>query len=300
MLYDSIYDFFNNLWDFYNLLDDSWDNYDLFDDLLDLNNFGYFDHLFNDLINMHSDLFNSFDGSWNLNDFFYNNPDWIALSDVVVDWLFNFDYLVDLDDLIDVPINFNNPWNLDLLDNDLSYNFRYSNNSFLDEWYFNPLFNNFLYFLNQVNCVINNLFDLSNSVLIDNLLFDNSNFFNCRNFDVDLNDFLNNLRNFNNLFDRLNNWDRFFDYNFNDFGEFFNMVHYFSSRKMLDNSNDLFSDNFDFYDLGHGYDFFYNFFYDLFNLNNPLDDLFYGNNLFLNHLDLLNLRNGVIHNLFNN
>ena len=112
---DSVDYFFNDLWDFNNLLDDSWNHNNFFNDFLDLNNLGYFDHLFNDFINMDSDFFNSFDGSWDLYDLFDDDSDWVALSNVVVDWLFNFDDFVDFNNLINVPIDFDDPWNFDLL-----------------------------------------------------------------------------------------------------------------------------------------------------------------------------------------
>ena len=250
---DSVDYFFNDLWDFNNLLDDSWNNNNFFNDFLDLNNLGYFDHLFNDFINMDSDFFNSFDGSWDLYDLFDDDSDWVALSNVVVDWLFNFDDFVDFNNLINVPIDFDDPWNFDLLYDDLSDNFRYSYNSFHNEGYFNSLLNDVFDFLNQMNGVVNNFLDFFNSVYVDNLLFDHSDLSDCGNLNMDLDDLFNNLDNFHNSFVVLDDWNRLFDDHFNDFGVSFYVVHDFSGWKMLDNSDDLFSNHFNFGDLRYVY-----------------------------------------------
>jgi len=76
-LYNPLNNPFYDLRHFHNFLYNSrYDNY-LFHYFFNLNNFGYLDHLLNDLINMDSDFFDLFHNSGNLDDLldhhFYRN-----------------------------------------------------------------------------------------------------------------------------------------------------------------------------------------------------------------------------------
>ena len=98
--YDSVNNFFNNLWNFNNLFNNSWNDDNFFNNLFNFNDSWDLNHLFNNLINVDSDLFDSLNSSWNLNDFFNNNLDWIVLSDVMIDWLFDFNNFVDFNNSV--------------------------------------------------------------------------------------------------------------------------------------------------------------------------------------------------------
>ena len=84
-LNDSVYNFFDDLRNLNNLFNDSWNNYNLLNNLFNFNDFRYFNHLLNNLVDGDSYFFNSFDCSGYLDDLFNYNLDGVILSDEVVD-----------------------------------------------------------------------------------------------------------------------------------------------------------------------------------------------------------------------
>lgn len=80
--------------------DDSRNDNDLFDDLFNFNDFGYFNEFFDNLLNSNSNFFDSFDGSWYLDNLFNNAFDDLNILDVLDDWLFDLDDLGLIDDLL--------------------------------------------------------------------------------------------------------------------------------------------------------------------------------------------------------
>ena len=117
---------------------------------------------------------------------------------------------------------------------------------------------------------------------------------------MDLDDLLNGLRNFNDLFDSLDHWNWLLNDDLNDLGNVLDVVDNLSGVSVLNGLDDLLLDYLDFDNLRNGYHFFNHLFDDLFNLDNSLDDFFNGNDLLLDDLDFLNLRNSVVHNLLDN
>jgi hypothetical protein len=222
------------LWNFDNLFDNSGDNNDSFDDLLYLNDLWNLNHLFNDLVNVDSNFFDSFHCPWNFDNLFDNNLDWVVLSDVMVYWLLDFDDLVDLNDSVDKFLNFNDFYNLNSFNDDLGNGFWNSDNSFNNDWNFNSSINNLFNFFDQGSRVINNLLDFFDSVLVDNLFPNDFNDLNSGYLNLDLNDLFDSLWNFNNLFNDLNDRNWLFDSDLNNFWNRFNVVNNFSSVSVFD------------------------------------------------------------------
>ncbi len=222
------------MWNFDNLFDNSGDNNDSFDDLLYLNDLWNLNHLFNDLVNVDSNFFDSFHCPWNFDNLFDNNLDWVVLSDVMVYWLLDFDDLVDLNDSVDKFLNFNDFYNLNSFNDDLGNGFWNSDNSFNNDWNFNSSINNLFNFFDQGSRVINNLLDFFDSVLVDNLFPNDFNDLNSGYLNLDLNDLFDSLWNFNNLFNDLNDRNWLFDSDLNNFWNRFNVVNNFSSVSVFD------------------------------------------------------------------
>ena len=115
---------------------------------------------------------------------------------------------------------------------------------------------------------------------------------------MNLNNLFNGLGDFHNFFNGLDDGDWFFNDNFNDFRNIDNLIDSFPSVFVFDDFDGFFDDSIE------GFDDFHNLFNYLFlndrNLNNFSDDLFNGNNFFLNDLNFLDFRNSVIDNFLNN
>jgi len=145
---DSINTFLNDLRNFDDFLNDSRYDYNFFDNLLDLDNFWYFNHLLNNLFNVHSNLFNSFDGLGNFDDLLDKYFHWVVNIYVNNCWFLDFDDLRNFDNSVNELFNFNNSGNLASFDDNLSDDFGDSDNFLLNNWDLDSSFNNFFHFLN--------------------------------------------------------------------------------------------------------------------------------------------------------
>ncbi len=221
------------MWDLHNLFNDSGHNHDFFDDFLNLNNLGNLNHLFDDLVNVDSDFLDSLNGSWDLNDFLDDDLDGVVLGNVMVDWLFNFDDLVDFNDSVNEFLDLDDLGNLNSLDDDLGDSFWNSNDSLVNDWHLDSSVDRFFNFLDQSGCVVDDLLDFLNSVLINDLLSDDLNGLHSWDFDLDLDYFLDCLWNLDDLLDDLNDWNWFLNSDLNDFWDVFNVVHDFSGVSVL-------------------------------------------------------------------
>lgn len=202
-LNDSVYNLLDDLWNLDNFFNHSRDNNNLLDDLLDFDHFWYFNHLFDDFVNIDSNLFNSFNGFWNLNYFLNCNFDWIINDDFDNLNSFYFNNFWNLDYFFDIFFDFDNNWVFNSFNHNLSDNLRYSYN-FL--FYYRNLHSSIDYFLNFANnfySVGNDFFNFFYSFFIDNFFLNNFDFLDCWNFNSNLNDLLNNLWNLNDSFNSL-------------------------------------------------------------------------------------------------
>lgn len=297
-LNNSVNNFLNDLRYLDNLLYNSWDNYDFLDNLLDLNNFWYLNHLLNNLVDSNSNFFNSLNGSWDLNDLLNNNLDWVILSDEVIDWLLNFNNLVNLNNLINISNHFNYFRYFSSLNDDLSSYFRYSYNLFLDYWYFNSSVNDFLNLFDHRDGVVHNLFNFFYSISVNDFLFNNSNLFYSRDFNLYLDNLLDSLWYFDNLLNSLDDWYWFFNNNLNNFRDIHDLVDSFFGTSPLNNLNwllDYTIERLD--DLNNLLNYFL--LYNL-NLNNLSNNSLNCDYLLSNDLHLLDLRNSMVDNFFNN
>lgn len=98
---DSVNNSFNDLRYLDNFLNNSRYNNNFLDDLFNFDDLWHFNHLFNDLINVNSNLFNSFNGFWHFDDSFHNYLNWIVNINIDNSWLFNFVRFNDFDNLLD-------------------------------------------------------------------------------------------------------------------------------------------------------------------------------------------------------
>jgi len=282
---------------FDDLFNDSGNNDDLLDKLLNFNNLGDFNHFFNDLVNVDSDLFDSFDGSGNFDNLLNNNLDGVVLGDEVVDGLLNLDDLIYLDNLVYVSDNFNDLGNLDSLDDDLGDDFRNSHNLLLDDGNFNSSVDNLLDLLDQGDGDVDDSLYFFYSFFVDDFLLNNLNLLDGGSLNLDLNDLFNSSGNLNNLFDGLDDGDGFFDNDLNYFGNIDNLIDSFSGVSVSDDLNRLFNDSVEgFDDLNNSFN---DFFPDDLNLNNFSDNPLNGDNLFLDDFNFSDFGNCVVNNLFN-
>ena len=212
--------------------------------------------------------------------------------------IFNFNNLGDFDDLVNILYNFDDFRNFSSFNNDLSHNFRDSNDLFLNNWNFNSSVDDFFDLLNHWNWVVHNFLNLLYSILIDNFLLDNFHFFDCGSFNLNLNDFLNDLWNFNNFFDCLDHRNWFLNNNLNNFRNTYNLVHCLPCILILDDFYWFFNDSVErFDDLNN---FFNNFLFHNWNLNHFSYDSLNRNNFFLNYLNFSDFRDSVVDYLLNN
>jgi len=283
---------------FDDLFNDPGNNDNLLDNLLNFDNLGDFNHFFDDLVNVDSDLFDSLDGSGNFDDLLNNNFDGVVLGDEMVDRLLNLDDLIYLDNLVNVSDDFDDLRNLDSLDDDLGNNFWNSHDLLLNDGNFNSSVNNLLYLLDQGDGDVDNSLDFFYSFLVDDFLFNNLNLLDGGSLDLDLNDFLNSSGNLHDLFDGLDDGDGLFDNDLNYFGDIDNLVDGFSGVSVFDDLNRLFNDSVKgFDDLNNSLN---DFFPDDLNLNNFSDNPLNGDNLFPDDFDFSDFRNCMVNNPFDN
>ncbi len=226
---NSINNFFNDLWYFNYFLNNSWNDDNFFNDLLNFNNFRYFNHFFNDFVNVYSNLFYTFDNLRNLHYFFYCYFDWIVNCYLYCFNCFNLNDFWNFDNFFNIFLNFYDNRIFNFFNNNLSNDFRNSNNFLFNDWDLNSSINYFLNFPNNLDGICNDSFNLFYFFFVNNLLFNNFNFFYCWNFNLNFNDFLNYLWYFNNSFNCLNQRNRSFMDNFYDFRYSLNMVDNLSS-----------------------------------------------------------------------
>ena len=179
-----------------NLFNDSRHYHNFLDNLLNLHNFWNFNQLLNDLLNFYFNFFDPFDSLWYLNNLFDGSFHHLNILNVMNNWLLHLYQLCLSDDFIRKLLNLNDPRNLDSLNCNLVHNFRHSNNPLLNYRYFHSSINHFLYFFHQRNNHIVHSFNLANLHLWHNFLNNLFNFYDLWNFFYNLDDFLNNLRNF--------------------------------------------------------------------------------------------------------
>ncbi len=142
--------------------------------------------------------------------------------------------------------------------------------------------------------------DFLDSVLVDNLLSDDFYSYDFWNFDLNLDNFLDCLWNFNNLLNDLDYWNWLLNLYFNNLRNWLNMIHNLSSISVLHWLHNSLYNLLNFNDLRHLNDLFNNLLDNVWNFDNLLHNSFYLNDLFLNDLNLSNFWNGVVNNLFNN
>lgn len=295
---DSVNNFLDDLRNLNNLLNDSGYNDYLFNNLFNFNNLRYFNHLLNDSVDGDSNFFNSFNGSWYFNDLFNNDLDRVVLSDEVVDWFFNFNDFVDFNNLINVSDDFNDLGYLSSLDYNLGGDFRYSNNLLLNDWYFNSSVNNLFNLLDHRNRMVDNLFNFFYPISVNNFLFNDFDFLDSWDFNMYLDNLLDSLGYFNNLFNGLDNRYWLFNDNFDDFRNVDDLVDSFFGSSPLDDFNWFLNNAVErLDDLDNLFDYL---FLDDFNFNNFSDDFLDCDNLLLDNLNLFDLRNSMVDNLFNN
>lgn len=80
----------NNLWYFYNFLNDPRNHHNFLDNFLDFHNFRNFYHFFNDFFNWHFNFFNSVDVLHDFNYFLLDIRVWLGNFNVMIDNCFNF------------------------------------------------------------------------------------------------------------------------------------------------------------------------------------------------------------------
>lgn len=297
-LNSSIHHFFHDLRYFDNLLDNSGYNNNLFHNLLYFNDFRYFDHLFNDLIDVYTNFFDSFDSSRNLDNLFNNDLNRVVLCDEVINWFFNLDDFLHLDYFFNLLYNLDDFRNLSTFNNDLSDNFRNSDNFFLDDRYFNSSVDNFFNLFYHGNWMIHDSFNFFYSISVDYFLLNNFNFFYSRYFNLNLNYLFNYLGNFNDFLNSLNDGDRYFYNNFDNFRHSDRLVDYFSSTFEFSNFHRFFNDTIEgFNNLNNSFNnFLLNFFY-FYNFSN---DFLYSDNFFLDYFNFLDLRDSMVDDFLNN
>lgn len=294
----SVHNFFDDLWYFNNLFNNSGNDNNFFNDFLNFHNLGNFDHLFNDFVDVHTNFLDSFNSSGYFNDLFNNNLDRVVLGNEVVNWLFNFDDLWYFNNLIDFLLHFNDLGNLCSLNDDLSHYFRYSHNFFLNNGNFNSSVNNFFDFLDHGNGVVDNSFNFFYSVSIDNLFFNHLDLFDRRNFNLNLDDLFNGLGNFYYLLDGLDDGDGFLDNDLDYFRDGHRLVDDLSCTLVLGDFDWFFNDSVKwFYNFNNSLNYF---FLDFFHFNNFSNDLFNRDDLFLDDLNFLDFRNGMVNDFLDN
>ena len=216
--HDPVHNPLNDLRDLDYLLNDSRHNNDLLDNLFNLYDLGDFNHLFDNLVDVDSHFLYPFDGSWNLDDLFYDYLDRIVLSNVDIDWFFNLDYVVHLHNLVNVFNHLHNSRNLHPLHADLSDNLRNPQDLLLIERHLHSTVNDLLHLFHHCHNVVHYSLDLFYSVPVDNLLLDHLHLLDSWHLDFYFHQLWHNLYDLNDLFDCLNDWDEPLYVDLNDLG----------------------------------------------------------------------------------
>lgn len=285
-LNDPFYDLRNFNYFFHN----SWNDNDPLDNLLYLNNFGDLDHLFNDLLNGDSNLFNSIHMSDYLNNFLLDIFDWLRNFNIMVDNLLNLDYLW-LPDYLRLS-------NIYLLNDSLFGS--------LDDWLFNDFDDLYNFFVENghLDYPLDLLDDLGDGddgpiyiylnflypVLIDNFLSDNGDFIWLLDNGVGLDYPLDDLGHFNYLLNSLDDGNGLLDDPVDDLVPHFNVVLNLLGVPVLDLGDDLLDDLLHLDDLRHLDDLLHYFLHDDWDLHDLLHDLLLRwDHHLLDHLHLLDL-----------
>lgn len=168
----------------------------------------------------------------------------------------------------------------------------------MNNWDLDNPFNFSRYLLDHLHNLSYNFLNFFDLVFNYNLFSNHLNFLNSGLSVNDLNDLLNNLWDFNNSLYILDNWNRLLYNSLDDLMLNFNMVQNFSGIPVLDNRDQFFNYLFYFNYLRDLNDSFDNLFHNNWYLNNLLNNLFHGHNLFLDNLDLFILFLYVVDNSF--
>ena len=117
-------------------------------------NFNYFwnlNHLFNDFIDLNSDLFNSFNISWYLDNLLFDIFDWFGNLNKVIDEFFHFDNLRLMNNYWISQIHLFNYRPFNSLNYWLFDNFSNYFDNFMNYWNLDNLFNLNWYLFNDLN-----------------------------------------------------------------------------------------------------------------------------------------------------
>ncbi len=297
---NSVDNFLNNLRNFDNLLNHSWNNNDFFYNFFNLHNFGYFNHLFNDLIDIDSNLFYSFNHFWNLDNLLNHYLYWLLNNDFYNSNGLNLNDLRNFDNSVFIDNNFDDLSVLNFLNSNLSDNFWDFLYSLNDHWNVVSSFNNFLNLSNSLEWSFNNSFNFFYSFFVNYLFLNNFDFLDDWDLNSNFNNLLNHLRNFNNSFVDLidNNWS-LVD-NFDNVCYFLNVIDNFPCSlnfNFFNNDFLLFGEDVIFVDF---HNLFYNLLNDCWHFKNLFDDFFNNDYFFLDHFNFSVLNDRHVDNFLNN
>lgn len=232
--HDAVYYFLDDLRHLNDLLDYSRYHNNLLHDLLHFNDLGYFHHLLDDLIDIHSDLFDSFDCSGYFYDLLDDDLDGIGLVDVVIDWFFDFDDLLHFYDLVDALGDLDDLGYFHSFHHDLCDYLRHTDYLLLVEGYLNSPVYDLLHFLDEGHCVVDHLLHLFDPIAVDDLLLDLLDLLDGGYFHSHLDYFLDCPGYFHDLLDHLDHGHCLLDDHLNDLGEFDHVVDHLSGVAVLD------------------------------------------------------------------
>jgi hypothetical protein len=220
------------------------------------------------------------------------------LVDVVVHRLFHFNDLSDFDDLINGFCDLNYLGDFDTLHYDLSDDFWNTNDLFLEEGDLNFAVNNFFNLLIHNNGFIDDLFNLLDAISVDNLLFNYFHLFDLDDLNLNLNDFLDDLWNLNNLFDSLDDGNWLLDNNLHNLGELDYVVDNFPGISVLNDFHCLLDNAIEW--LDHFDNPLNNLLSNYFDLNNFPHYPFDRHDLFSDHFNFSNFGDSVVDDLLHN
>lgn len=293
---DTINYLLDDLRHLHNLLNHSRHNHNLFHNLLNLNYLRDFHHLLDDLIDIDSDLFDTFNGAGYFNDLLNDDFDGIGLVDVVVDDLLHFDDLVDFDDLIDVLGHFDDLGDLHSFNHDLGDDLWHTDDLLLVEGHLHSAVNDLLHLPVDGDGLVDDLLDFLYPIAIDDLLLNDLDLLDSGHFHSHLDHLLNNPWDFHNPLYDLDDGDCLLDDDFNDLREFHHVVDYLAGIAVLDDFNWLLDDAIE--GLDHLHDLLYDLLVDDWHLDHLADDTFHSDNLFPDDLDFPNLGDGMVDDPF--
>lgn len=266
-LYYPIHYLLNNLRHLHYLLYYPGHHHYLLNYFLDFHYFGHLHHLFNDLIDVNSNLLDLLNGSGDFDNLLNNYFDWNLLSDVLDNCLWNLHHPFCLHAFLYNLLYLNYLHNLISLWDDLLDDLFDDQYFFLDDRYFNPPLNYLLNLAAEGHHLLHNFLHLFDPIHIDYLLLDAFDFLDNWDFNSNLHDFLNNFYHFLDLFHSLINWHHFLHDSFNYLRNVFDVVVCFSGWPVFDTVHYLLHYFFNLNDhrlLNHSFNYFLDNFLNLF------------------------------------